>query len=92
MASGYPIEQRKYKLSGLGTKKTSVFNPTTKALIHFEISKISVCIAITNRIRSWKIIGGPMVARNMGVKMLTYRDFFRESEYPFTLMRNVIEM
>lgn len=33
-----------------------------------------------------------MVARNMGVKMLTYRDFFRESEYPFTLMRNVIEM
>lgn len=48
----------------LVTRKRSDFNPAVNVLIHFEISKSSVSIAVTDRKRSEKIIGGPIVARN----------------------------
>lgn len=62
------MEQPKYGLSWLRTRKTSDFNPAVKVLIHFEISKSCVSIAVTDRIRSEKIIGGPIVARNQSAK------------------------
>jgi len=55
-------------------KKSRMFNPVVSVLICFEISKI--CLRSNNRIRWWKIFGGPIAVRKMGAEMLTYRHFY----------------